>query len=72
MTFRISRICNKLFSFREIKRYQLDKEILRLEIESSELSGTIADRRRAISKSRNHRLLQVDFFSITCNSMDGL
>merc|ERR1711944_11369 len=42
----------------EIKRYHLDKEILRLDIESTELSGTIADRRRAISKSRNQKLLK--------------
>jgi hypothetical protein len=36
----------------------LDKEILRLDIESSELSGTIADRRRAIAKSRNQNLMK--------------
>ena len=60
-------ICFKTFSnhsqtfSREIKRYHLDKEILRLDIEATELSGTIADRRRAISKSRNQKLLKVRF-----------
>ena len=43
----------------ELQRYRLDKEILRIDIESSDLSGTIADRRRAISKARNEKFLKV-------------
>ena len=44
----------------ELQRYRLDKEILRIDIESSDLSGTIADRRRAISKTRNEKFLKVN------------
>ena len=44
----------------ELQRYRLDKEILRIDIESSDLSGTIADRRRAISKARNEKFLKVN------------
>ena len=47
----------------ELQRYRLDKEILRIDIESSDLFGTIADRRRAISKTRNETFLKVNTYN---------
>ena len=57
----------------ELQRYRLDKEILRIDIESSDLFGTIADRRRAIAKARNEKFLKVnthinEYFSLICSA----